>query len=61
MLSLGFVESVLFFDSSNAARDTVPVDGPLVHKCSLSVRFRPCCSNGQMFGSDDDLSGRAGV
>ena len=45
VLSLDVFEYVLFFHSSNAARDPVPVDGSLVGKCSLSMWLCPCCGN----------------
>ena len=54
-------ECVLFFHNSKAARDTVPVDGSLVGKCSLSICFVLAAAMMRIFGSNDESSGLAGV
>ena len=51
-------ECVLFFHSSNAARDP-PVDGSLVGKCSLSICLAAAMLS--IFESNDEHSGLAGV
>ena len=52
-------ECVLFFHSSNVARDPVPVDGSLVGKCLLSIVLAAAML--RIFGSNDECSGLAGV
>ena len=54
-------ECVLFFNSSNATRDPVPLYGSLVRNCCSSSDLVLAVAMVSMFGSDDDLSGRAGV
>ena len=54
-------ECVLFFHSSNAARDPVPVDGSLVGKCPCLYDFVLAAAMLRIFGSNDVRSGLAGV
>ena len=55
------LECVLFFHSSNAARDPVPVDRSLVGKCSCPHDFVLAAVMLRIFGSNDERSGLAGV
>ena len=52
---------VLFFHSSNAARDPVPVDGSLVGKALCPHDFVLAEAMLRIFGSNDELSGLAGA
>ena len=54
-------ECVLFFHSSNAATDPIPVDGFLVGKCPLSISLVLAAAMMRIFGSNDECSGHAGV
>ena len=52
-------ECFLFFHSSNAARDPVPVDGSLVHKSRCLYDFVLAATMLRIFGYNDERSGLA--
>ena len=54
-------ECVLFFHSSNAARDPVPVDRSLVGNARCPYDFVLAAAILRIFGSNDERSGLAGV
>ena len=56
-----FFHCFLFFNSSNAAREPVPIDGSLVGKCCCPYDLVLVVAMVSMFGTDDDLSSLAGV
>ena len=55
------IECVLFFHSSNAARDPVPVDGFLIGNARCPYDFVLAFLMLRIFGSNDERSGLAGV
>ena len=61
MLSLDVFECFLFFNSSNAARDPVPVEWSWYANAGCLYDFVLAAATLRIFGSDDEHSGLAGV